>query len=142
MKNWKTSLMGILVGLSGFFKHSPDPKWQSLGDTLMQISVALGFWFAADNSHPALQTAPAAASPQDKRQSNLPGLVPLFLIGGLLFFGSGCAGAAACIRAAGKDASPATLQIRSIYATVVYTRGGASTNSVEISDTGNLKQNR
>lgn len=63
-------------------------------------------------------------------------------LGFLVLSSTGCMGGAAMIRAAGKDPSAATLQIRTIYGTVLYSRGGASTNAVEVTEAGAIKQNQ
>jgi hypothetical protein len=66
----------------------------------------------------------------------------LILLAFVCFCASGCTGGAQLIRAAAQDKSPSTLQIRTVYGTVVYSRAGGSTNQVEITDTGSIKQNK
>lgn len=76
MKNWKTSLLGILAAVASMLQHSTDPKWKAIGTNVLDLSIALGLWLAADKSHPNLQDA--APAPVDKRQ------IPLMLLFALL----------------------------------------------------------
>jgi hypothetical protein len=141
MKNWKTSLLGLLATAGAFLKHSADARYQSLGDLCNQIALAAGLWFAADSSHPALQSPAASTAVTDPRQSKLPGVGLILLCVGLLCFGSGCVNTPAIIEALAKDPAAAHLQIRTIYGSVDVARVGGGTNSVQVTSDG-ISQNK
>jgi hypothetical protein len=89
MKNWKTSLLGVLATIGEYLKSQPDPTQQHAGEILFRVSILLGFWFAADHSHPALNSPSANVPPEVK--SSLGTFVHILLLGAVLFIVSGCA---------------------------------------------------
>jgi hypothetical protein len=118
---------GIVIRYLVKYLERLQTRQESQSDKLVEVVVTCRS--SLDNNTRVLERV---------EKKMLPVIIALFM----LFTASGCAGAASMIRAAGKDASPSTLQVRTIYGTVIYSRGGATTNSVEVTATGDIKQNR
>jgi hypothetical protein len=60
---------------------------------------------------------------------------------GLLILSTGCANVPKLITAIGKDPSAARLNVRTIYGTIEFVRGGNSTNSIKINTDGAIDVN-
>ena len=48
MKNYKTTLCGVISAIGAGFTQSPNPTLQAIGQLLTPLGLALTGWFASD----------------------------------------------------------------------------------------------